>query len=91
MANSAQAGKRARQADKRHRHKAGLRSLARTVVKKVAAAIEAGKAKEARAAFESAVPVLDRMAAKGVIHKNKAARHKSRLNERIQAMGGKRG
>ena len=88
MANSPQARKRARQAEKRRRHNASLRSLVRTVVKKVAAAIAAGDAEKARAAYTEAVPVIDRMADKGIIHKNKAARHKSRLNEQIKALSG---
>ena len=86
MANSAQAKKRARQAEGRRRHNASLRSLVRTVIKKVIAAIDAGDAEQATAAYSEAVPVIDRMADKGIIHKNKAARHKSRLNDRIKAL-----
>ena len=51
------------------------------------AAINAGNADEAKTAYNEAVPVIDRMADKGIIHKNKAARHKSRLNEQIKALG----
>ncbi|MDZ7783724.1 MAG: 30S ribosomal protein S20 [Halioglobus sp.] len=86
MANSPQARKRARQTEKRRTHNASLRSLVRTVIKKVNAAIRAGDATAARAAYDSAVPVIDRMANKGIIHKNKAARHKSRLNAQIKAL-----
>ena len=86
MANSPQAKKRARQAEKRRRHNASLRSLVRTVLKKVVAAIDAGDAEQAKVAYGEAVPVIDRMANKGMIHKNKAARHKSRLNARIKAL-----
>ena len=86
MANSPQARKRARQADKRRRHNASLRSLVRTVIKKVIAAIDAGDAEQAKAAYTEAVPVIDRMADKGIIHKNKAARHKSRLSAQIKAL-----
>ncbi len=86
MANSAQAKKRARQAEGRRRHNARLRSLVRTVIKKVIAAIDAGDAEKATAAYAEAVPVIDRMANKGILHKNKAARHKSRLNDRIRAL-----
>ena len=86
MANSPQARKRARQAEKLRRHNASLRSLVRTVIKKVVAAIEAGEAEQASAAYTEAVPVIDRMADKGILHKNKAARHKSRLNARIKAL-----
>ena len=84
MANSPQARKRARQAEKRRAHNASLRSLVRTNLKKVIAAI--GTAEQAKAAYASAVPVIDRMADKGIIHKNKAARHKSRLNTQIKAL-----
>ncbi len=86
MANSPQAKKRARQAVKRRGHNASLRSLVRTVIKRVNAAIEAGDAEQAKAAYSEAVPVIDRMADKGIIHKNKAARHKSRLNEQIKGL-----
>jgi small subunit ribosomal protein S20 len=55
-------------------------------VKKVVSAIAGGDAEAAKAAYQAAVPVVDRMADKGIIHKNKAARHKSRLNARIRAM-----
>jgi len=86
VANSAQAKKRARQAAKRRNHNASLRSMVRTTIKKVDAAISAGDAAAAKAAYDSAVPVIDRMADKGIIHKNKAARHKSRLNSQVKAL-----
>lgn len=86
MANSPQARKRARQSEKRRSHNAGLRSMARTYIKKVNAAIEAGDHAAAQEAFNAAVPVIDRIADKGIIHKNKAARHKSRLNAQIKAL-----
>lgn len=86
MANSAQARKRARQGEKRRHHNASLRSLVRTNIKRVVAAIQSGDAEKANAAYAAAVPVIDRMADKGIIHKNKAARHKSRLNAQIKAI-----
>ncbi len=86
MANSPQAKKRARQNDAARLHNASLRSMVRTYLKKVDAAIEAGDAEAAKAAYDSAVPVLDRIADKGIFHKNKAARHKSRLNAKIKAL-----
>ncbi|MEM0955544.1 MAG: 30S ribosomal protein S20 [Pseudomonadota bacterium] len=86
MANSPQARKRARQAEKRRGHNASLRSLVRTVIKRVDAAITAGDATAAKSAYDEAVPVIDRMADKGIIHKNKAARHKSRLNSQVKAL-----
>ena len=86
MANSPQARKRARQNDKARQHNASLRSMARTYIKKVNAAIAAGDVESAKAAYTAAVPVIDRIADKGIIHKNKAARHKSRLNAQIKAL-----
>ncbi len=86
MANSPQAKKRARQAETRRSHNASLRSMVRTYLKKVNAAIESGDQEAAKAAYVTAVSALDRTADKGLYHKNKAARHKSRLNARIKAM-----
>lgn len=86
MANSPQAKKRARQNEKARKHNASLRSMGRTYLKKVVNAIEAGNLDAAKAAYAAAIPVLDRIADKGLIHKNKAARHKSRLNTKIKAM-----
>lgn len=86
MANSAQARKRARQAVKRREHNAGMRSMFRTYVKKVVYAIEAGDKAKAEDAYKEAVPVIDSICNKGLIHRNKAARHKSRLNQRIRSM-----
>ncbi len=86
MANSPQSKKRARQAEKRRNHNASMRSMVRTYLKRVIAAISSGDASAAQAAYNDAVPVIDRMADKGVIHKNKAARHKSRLNAQVKAL-----
>lgn len=86
MANSAQAKKRARQAEKHREHNTAQRSAMRTFVKKVLKAIGSGDKAQAEAAYKEAVPVVDKMAGKGLIHKNKAARYKSRLNTRIRAM-----
>jgi len=87
VANTQQARKRARQAEKARKHNASLRSMVRTYIKKVVNAIEKGDLDAAKGAYQSAVPVIDRIADKGIIHKNKAARHKSRLNEQIKALG----
>ncbi|MDT0617297.1 MAG: 30S ribosomal protein S20 [Salinisphaeraceae bacterium] len=87
MANSPQARKRARQSEVRRTHNMAQRSLARTHIKKVRKAIDAGDKDAAMAAFRAAEPVLDRFAGKGRIHANKAARHKSRLNAQIRALG----
>jgi len=86
LANSAQARKRARQAEKHREHNASLRSKLRTNIKKVVYAIEAGEKDKASELYKQAVPVIDSMAGKGVIAANKAARHKSRLNARIKAL-----
>ena len=86
MANSAQARKRARQAEKRRQHNASRRSMLRTAIKSVITAIESGDAEAARAAFVAAQPAIDNAANKGLIHANKAARHKSRLSARIKAL-----
>ena len=86
MANSVQARKRVRQAEKARRHNASRRSMMRTSLKKVIHAIESGDKESAAEAYKVAVPVIDRMANKGLIHANKAARHKSRLNAQIKAM-----
>jgi small subunit ribosomal protein S20 len=64
----------------------GMRSKFRTYVKKVIAAIRGNDKEGAKEAFKNAVPVIDTMAGKGIIHKNKAARHKSRLSARIKAL-----
>ncbi|MGL4753729.1 MAG: 30S ribosomal protein S20 [Aeromonadaceae bacterium] len=86
MANIKSAKKRAIQAEKARKHNASRRSMTRTYVKKVVAAIAAGDKAAAQAAFDAAQPILDRMATKGLIHKNKAARHKARLTAQIKAL-----
>jgi len=86
VANSPQARKRARQNDKRRAHNASLRSLVRTKIKQVVAAVDSGNADDAKAAYDSAEPVIDKMVSKGIMAKNKAARHKSRLNAKVKAL-----
>ncbi|MDR2788573.1 MAG: 30S ribosomal protein S20 [Candidatus Accumulibacter sp.] len=86
MANSAQARKRARQAVKQRAHNTNLRSTLRTAVKRVQKAIVAGDKALAQNIFQESVSVIDRIADKKIIHKNKAARHKSRLSARIKAL-----
>ncbi|WP_027328611.1 30S ribosomal protein S20 [Marinimicrobium agarilyticum] len=86
MANTPQSKKRARQNEKARKHNASLRSMTRTYIKNVVKAIDSGNQEAAKTAYVAAVPVIDRMADKGLLHKNKAARHKSRLNGRIKAM-----
>jgi len=86
MANTAQARKRARQSDKQRDHNASLRSELRTAIKRVAKAIEVGDKAVAQAAFIESTSIVDSIADKKIIHKNKAARHKSRLSAAIKAM-----
>jgi small subunit ribosomal protein S20 len=88
MANTAQARKRARQSVKVNAHNAALRSTLRTAIKKVIKAVEAGDKAVAAATYAENVSVIDRIADKKIIHKNKAARHKSRLSDAIKAMKG---
>ncbi|MCP4700566.1 MAG: 30S ribosomal protein S20 [Gammaproteobacteria bacterium] len=87
MANSSQARKRARQAAKHRLRNASHRSRVGTAIKHVVKAIKAGNKEAAEAAYKLAVPVIDKMSGEKIIHKNKAARHKSRLYAHIQAMG----
>jgi small subunit ribosomal protein S20 len=86
LANIKSAKKRAIQAEKRRQHNASRRSFTRTCLKRVIAAIAANDKEGATAAMAVATPIIDRMATKGLIHKNKAARHKSRLNAQIKAL-----
>ncbi len=87
MANSPQAKKRARQAVKSRTRNVAKRSEFRTVLKNTTSAIEAGEKDNAASALKSAIPVIDAMVSKGLIHKNKAARHKSRLTAKVKALG----
>lgn len=86
MANTKQTAKRARQNKIRRDHNASLRSRMRTYLKRTKAAIEAGDKAAASTAFKETVSILDRTVSKGLIHKNKAARHKRRLNAQIHAL-----
>jgi len=86
MANTLQARKRARQAVARNLHNSSLRSMMRTAIKRVRQAIDAGDKTAATEVLRKASSVIDRVADKNVIHKNKAARHKSRLSAAINAL-----
>ncbi|MCF8178582.1 MAG: 30S ribosomal protein S20 [Sulfuritalea sp.] len=86
MANSAQARKRARQATEQRAHNVGLRSSFRTAIKKVRKAIEAGDKTAAQAVFKDSQCVIDSIADKNIVHKNLAARQKSRLSAAIKAL-----
>lgn len=86
MANTAQARKRARQSETQRQHNASLRSELRTAIKKVKKAVLAGDKAAAQQIYRESTSVVDRIADKRIIHKNKAARHKSRLAAQIKAM-----
>ena len=86
MANSKTAAKRARQNTVRREHNMALKSRMRTFVKRVLNAIEVGDKAAATETYKEAVPVIDGAVSKGLIHANKAARHKSRLNGHIKKM-----
>ncbi len=86
MANTAQARKRARQNEDSRQHNASMRSMMRTSIKRVRRALDLKDKTEANAAFTAAVPLIDRMANKGIIEKNTAARYKSRMVVRLKAL-----
>jgi small subunit ribosomal protein S20 len=86
MANSAQARKRARQAVKQRARNMSLRSTLRTAIKRVRKAVSAGDKAAAQAVFLHSQSVIDSIADKNIIHKNTAARHKSRLSAAIKAL-----
>ena len=86
MANSPQARKRARQAERHRARNVSHRSKVRTYIKKVVAAVDNGDAEAASTALKEAIPVIDKMAGKGIMHQNKAARHKSRLSAKVNAL-----
>ena len=88
MANSKSAEKRARQATARRANNVTQRSKVRTSIKRVITAVQNGEKDQAAAALKEATPVIDSMARKGIIHRNKAARHKSRLAKRVKALAG---
>tara|TARA_A100000164_G_C21914215_1_gene777341 strand:- start:248 stop:511 length:264 start_codon:yes stop_codon:yes gene_type:complete len=87
MANSNQARKRVRQIYKINAHNSGQRSSLRSAIKLVKKAIEKGDKIEATKVFNKSVAIIDRIADKKIIHKNKAARHKSRLSSAIKSIG----
>ncbi len=78
--------KRVRQDVKINAANSALRSKFRTAIKGVLKAVKAGDKTQAAAAFKTAQSVIDSIADKGIFHKNKAARHKSRLSAKIKAL-----
>lgn len=89
MANTKSAEKAARQAIKHRTRNVALRSRLRTAIRKASDATAAGKKEQAGAAVKDAQPVIDAMVSKGLIHRNKAARHKSRLAAKARAIASK--
>ena len=86
LANTKSAEKAARQAEKHRARNVALRSRMRTAVRNVTAALATGDKTAARSSYQQAVPIIDSLVGKQIIHRNKAARHKSRLAARIRAM-----
>ncbi|MEP7312817.1 MAG: 30S ribosomal protein S20 [Pseudomonadota bacterium] len=89
MANTKSAEKAARQAEKHRGHNVALRSRMRSAIRKVTDAVATTKADDAKKAYQGAVPLIDTMVNKGLVHRNKAARHKSRLNAKVKALAKK--
>ena len=87
MANTKQAAKRAKKSVKQRAANVGLRTQLRTAIKKVQKAIATANQETALASLRAEQATIDAMAGKRIIHKNKAARHKSRLAAQIKALG----
>ena len=86
MANTKSAEKAARQSNAHRARNDALTSRLRSAIRKATVALRAGKPEEASAALADATPVIDSMVNKGIIHRNKAARHKSRLTKQLRAL-----
>jgi len=87
VANTKSAEKAARQAEKHRERNVAQRSRMRTAIRRVNDAVTAGKPEEIGIALKASTPAIDMMVTKGLIHKNKAARHKSRLAAKIRKAG----
>ena len=87
MANTKSAEKAARQAEKHRAHNVTLRSRMRTAIRKVNDAVAKGSKDEAHSSYRAAVPVIDTLVNKRIIHRNQADRHKSRLAARVKSVG----
>ena len=86
MANTKSAAKRAKQSERRRQHNVALRSRMRTAIRKVIKAIEGGDTAVAATAFRAGAAEVASMVNKGLTHRNKAARHQSRLNKAVKAL-----
>jgi small subunit ribosomal protein S20 len=89
VANTAQAKKRARQAEAHRARNASQRTQLTSAIKKVQLAVTSNDKTKAQAAYRNASSVIDRLADKGILHKNAAARHKSSLNKKVKALATK--
>jgi small subunit ribosomal protein S20 len=87
VANTKSAEKAARQAEKHREGNVAQRSRMRTAIRKVIDAVASSGKDDAKAAFKAAQPTIDALVNKGLIHRNKAARHKSRLAAKVKAAG----
>ena len=86
MANTKSAEKAARQAAQHRTHNVTLRSRMRTAIRKVNDAVAKGNKEEAQSSYRAAVPIIDSMVNKNIIHRNQADRHKSRLAARVKSV-----
>ena len=86
MANTPQARKRVRQAVKARTRNAAQKSNFRSSIKKVLKSLADKNKEQSNINFKEAMSIMDKLVIKGLIHKNKAARHKSRLNKHIQKL-----
>ena len=87
MANTKSAEKAARQAAQHRERNVAMRSRMRTSIRKVIDSVAAGKKDDARASYLAAVPLIDTLVNKKIIHRNQADRHKSRLAARVKSLG----
>jgi small subunit ribosomal protein S20 len=86
LANTKSAEKAARQSTVHRARNDALTSQLRSAIRKTTLALKAGKQEDATAALAHATPIIDSMVNKGIIHRNKAARHKSRLTKQVRAL-----
>jgi len=87
VANTKSAEKAARQAQNHRTHNVALRSRMRSAIRKVVDAVASGNKDQARTSYQAAVPLIDTLVSKKIIHRNQASRHKSRLAARVKALG----
>ncbi len=86
MPNISSAAKRVRVTEKRTLRNRQVKSTMRTAIRQYLQTLESGSREEAEASLRNAVSQIDRAASKGVIHKNQAARKKSRLSKRLASL-----